>query len=342
MVCTFPSTEKNRRKMVTVILYHVKRCKQNLPAVIKCWAKPLFATVLFAFTLSAVFLLTYSDVELEVVEMIDVEEMVFDGGFNNETGADSLIVPNIVHFIRFNLTEYSFVDYLCLRAAFLRQMPDLVYIHTDVPEPGEGGFRGKYWDKIKEDKNLMDSIRFLPIELASEIFGQPLSKDWRVYHGSDIARIKTMMKYGGIYLDNDVLVLKNLDKYRRYEIAINWDEGDTIGSQVEFVLQKQIINTCKLYTVFSFVKVIVAHKNARFLNRWLDSYHDYRPDIWYYNAGDRPVKEILNIHPELIHRVKGEFGVDSKKSLKHFTEEGYDGWRKNDAIHLLVNHLYSG
>ena len=93
---------------------------------------------------------------------------------------------------------------------------------------------------------------------------------------------------------------------------------------------------------FFIVQVIVAHKNARFLSRWLDSYHDYRADIWYYNAGDLPVRSILNVHPELLHRVKGEFGADSKKSLKHFTEEGYEGWRKNDAIHLLVNHLYSG
>ena len=26
-----------------------------------------------------------------------------------------------------------------------------------------------------------------------------------------------MMKYGGIYLDNDVYVIKNLDKYRKFE-----------------------------------------------------------------------------------------------------------------------------
>jgi hypothetical protein len=183
---------------------------------IRFWKKSLFAAILLTL---AVFLFSSN------------EEMDFDG-FNNETGARSYIVPNIIHYIRFNMTEYSFVDYLCLRAAFLRQRPDYVYIHTDVSHPGNGGFRGKYWDMIKLDKKLMSSIRFLRIELASEIFGRPLSRDWRVYHGSDIARIRTVMKYGGIYLDNDVLVLQNLDKYRRFEISMNWDEGDTLGSQV--------------------------------------------------------------------------------------------------------------
>ena len=29
------------------------------------------------------------------------------------------------------------------------------------------------------------------------------------------------------------------------------------------------------------MKVIIAHKNARFLALWLDSYHDYDPDSWF-------------------------------------------------------------
>jgi hypothetical protein len=216
---------------MVLIYYHAQRCSSKLPLSIRLRKKSLFATLLLTFALSAVFLFSFSDIEQNFVDVDNGSEMDFYG-FNNETGASSFIVPNIIHYIRFNMTEYSFVDYLCLRAAFLRQRPDYVYIHTDVPDPGNGGFRGKYWDMIKLDKKLMSSIRYLPIELASEIFGQPLSQDWRVYHGSDIARIRTMMKYGGIYLDNDVLVLQNLDKYRRFEISMNWDEGDTLGSQV--------------------------------------------------------------------------------------------------------------
>ena len=190
-----------------------------------CWAKPLLFAVILVIVYSLVFVLNTNQQRPQQ----DVD--VFDG-FDNETGADRFIVPNIIHFIRFNMTEYTFVDYLCLRAAFLRQKPDFIYIHTDVPRPGEGGFGGKYWNMAKKDKKLMASIRFLHLDMPTEVFGQPLSKDWRIYHGSDVARIRTMMKYGGIYLDNDVLIFHNLDRYRRYEVAINWDEGDTLGSQV--------------------------------------------------------------------------------------------------------------
>ena len=40
------------------------------------------------------------------------------------------------------------------------------------------------------------------------------------------------MKYGGIYLDNDVYVVQNLDKYRKFEMVIGWDNGKSLGNQV--------------------------------------------------------------------------------------------------------------
>ena len=53
-------------------------------------------------------------------------------GFNNETGADRFIVPNIIHFIRFNQPEYSFIDYVVMKAAMRNHRPDYFYIHTDA------------------------------------------------------------------------------------------------------------------------------------------------------------------------------------------------------------------
>lgn len=127
--------------------------------------------------------------------------------FNNQTGVNHWIIPNIIHFIRFNTKEYSFTEYICLKAAFRNHRPDFFYIHTNLND-----FKGKYWELIKKDPDLSERIRVVPTEVPSEIFGQKLSKRWKLWHGSDIARIKIMMQYGGIYLDNDVFVIKNLDK----------------------------------------------------------------------------------------------------------------------------------
>jgi hypothetical protein len=139
-------------------------------------------------------------------------------GFDNQTGADHFIVPNIIHLIRMNQTQFTFTDWLCLQAAYHNHRPDYFYIHTDAPN---GQFTGKYWSLIEKDLELRSRIIILPIEAPFEIFGQQLNPKWRLHHGGDISRIRTMIKYGGIYLDNDVYVIKNLDKYRKFEsIAI--------------------------------------------------------------------------------------------------------------------------
>lgn len=129
--------------------------------------------------------------------------------YNNETGAGHFIVPNIIHFIRFNKSEYSFVDYVCLKAAFRNHRPDNFYIHTDVGDR----FHGKYWEWIQNDPDLKSRIVLIHRDVPSEIFGQKLSDGWRLFHGSDVSRIQIMMEYGGIYLDNDVYIIRNLDKY---------------------------------------------------------------------------------------------------------------------------------
>lgn len=192
------------------------------------------------------------------MDAVDDNHLLVDfDGFDNETGQNwggRLIVPNLIHYIRFNKTAFSFVEYVCLRSAYVQQQPERIYLHTNVDE---SNFTGIYWKWIRAESDLYRRIVVLPIQLPSDIFDQPLSDGWRLYHGSDIARIRTMIKYGGIYLDNDVYVVANLDKYRKYEIAIGWDQDQFLGSQV-----------------------IIAHRDARFLPLWLDTYREYHADLW--------------------------------------------------------------
>ena len=176
-------------------------------------------------------------------------------GFNNVTGAERFIVPNIIHFIRFNNFELNFVDYVVLLAAMRNQRPDKFYIHTNVQDVQ---YTGKYWKWVQQNEELWMRIQVLYLEAPTEIFGLKLNEGWRFYHGSDIERIRVLMKHGGIYLDNDSFIIRSLDKYRKYEFVINLHENQFMGNQV-----------------------MIAHKNARFLALWLDSYRFYRSDLWY-------------------------------------------------------------
>lgn len=61
-------------------------------------------------------------------------------GFNNVTGADKFIVPNIVHYIRFQQIRFTFIEYICLISVYTYHRPSLILIHTDVNK--YGGFKG--------------------------------------------------------------------------------------------------------------------------------------------------------------------------------------------------------
>ena len=68
-------------------------------------------------------------------------------------------------------------------------------------------------------------------------------------------------------LDEDVFVVKNLNQFRHFELSLGWPRGQNMGTQV-----------------------VVAHKQARLLPRWLNLYQQYRPAMWYYNAGEYPTQ----------------------------------------------------
>ena len=223
-------------------------------------------------------------------------------GFNNVTGDKNLIVPNIIHYIQFDQRILSFLPFICICSAFYNQSPSRIYIHTN------NALQGKYFEYLR--RVLGERLVVRTLEKPSHVFGQKLSS---VEHSADVARLKILMKYGGIFLDEDVFVVRNLNKFRHFELAIGWPEKQNIGSQV-----------------------IVAHKDARFLPLYLDQYRNYRANYWYYNAGEAPTSNILSTRPELVHRVKLQFGVENLSSELY--SQTWAGWEERHSIHLLSRH----
>ena len=229
-------------------------------------------------------------------------------GFNNETGSETGtdFVPNIIHFLRFKQKTFTFVDAVCVLSAFKNHRPDKILFHTDF-----GSFVGPYWEKVKNTPGIV--YEFRNVALPDTIFGQNFSKAFHLWHASDVTRIRILMEYGGIFLDNDVYVVQNLNRFRKFEMTLGWDDNQCIGTQV-----------------------LIANKNARFLRLWLDSYQQYHPDLWYYNAGCKPTEEVLYKRPELVHRVKLLFGVHSLVGNLYKTL--WKEWRQQYTIHLLTRH----
>lgn len=233
--------------------------------------------------------------------------------FNNESGTDDghYIVPNYVHFVKFGQREFSFVHVVCVLAALKNQKPEKLFIHTDVDQ-----FQGKYWDVLMNTPGFKEALTVNRITLPTEIFGQTIRRTWQRYHGGDVTRIKILMEYGGIYLDSDSFIVRSLDDFRRYEMTIGWKSGKDMGNQI-----------------------LIAHRNARFLKLWYESYRDnYNPKSWYYNAGSYPTKHILEVRPYLVHRVEkllGNYGIWRKLYNTAFAE-----WKDYYTLHLLNQHQH--
>jgi hypothetical protein len=237
-----------------------------------------------------------------------IKGSIFEG-FDNETGAKngSAIVPNHVHFLIFNNSYIPYVYAVCVLAAFKNQRPEKIFFHTNVAE-----FTGTHWIKIRN--TLGDVLEIRDITFPNEIFGQKLSKSYHFWHASDVTRIRILMEYGGIFLDNDSYVVRSLDPFRKYEMTIGITDGYNVGTQV-----------------------LIANKEARFLKLWLELYRDYHPDSWYYNAGQKPMAEVLRYKPELVHAVQTLLGVHTLSDRLYIWDK-WDTWRKFYSIHLIVRH----
>ena len=200
-----------------------------------------------------------------------IEGSPFEGLDNNTGTLDgSNIVPNCVHFIMFENTNTTYVTAVCVMAAFKNQRLEKIFFHTKIKESA-----GPHCIKIRVTLGSVLDIRH--VDMPTNIFGQKLKEEWLPWHAGDITRIRVLMHYGGIFLDNDSYIVRSLDVFRRYEMIIGITDRDYLGTQI-----------------------LIARNDARLLKLWLGSYRIYHPEEWYMNAGEKPMREILAYRPELV------------------------------------------
>lgn len=119
------------------------------------------------------------------------------------------MIPNIIHII-FGLDEntidpdweygkpgrpFSLIHYLCMKAAIEVNNPDKLMVHYCY-EP-----QSDWWEKAK----LLPKIEFNKVPMPLDLNGNPI----KVYAiRADLLRLRTLLQYGGIYIDSDVLCMK--------------------------------------------------------------------------------------------------------------------------------------
>lgn len=182
----------------------------------------------------------------------------------NPKPTDDPVVPNIVHLIETN--EYSRIPkffFLNLLSIFHHIKPEKVYFHhSGTPPDPEDSY-------VKYLLTRYPNLEFKKIPEPIMIFGhEPPRQDYA--HRSDIVRMDVLKTYGGIYMDNDILVLRPFDELRHYEM--------TIGLQ----LSTQICNG-----------VVIAASNSAFLDEWFNSYVDVDFKCWDCHSVQKPSHMML-------------------------------------------------
>ena len=216
-------------------------------------------------------------------------------------------VPNVLHFVHFDAVSLPFVSFVCILAAARSQGPDRILLHTNHAAKTSRDPR------VRQLKHLLgQTFVVAPAKKPTHVFGQALSS---VYHANDVFKIRLAISKGGVFLDQDTFLVRNLSAFRGHEVTLGWPHGQNIG-----------------------IQLILAKPDAAFMRLWLASYKDYRPSLWYYNAGVAPTEQILSRCPHLVHAVRRRFGVRNLAKELYESDSEWREWREQYAVHLLFRH----
>lgn len=165
------------------------------------------------------------------------------------------MIPNIIHYIYglekdFGGKPFSFIHYLSILSAFVVNNPPKIYFHYQY-EPN-----GYWWKKAKK------LVHLNRIEAKNEIFGNKLI---HYAHKADVARLEILMKYGGIYLDIDVICINPFTNLLNHECVLGREEN---------------VGLCNA--------VILCQATSTFISKWYDCYQNFDGNEWNYHSVKLP------------------------------------------------------
>lgn len=179
------------------------------------------------------------------------------------------MIPNIFHFVfgmapDFGGKPFSLVHYLAIKSAVELNKPTAAVFHYQYEPAGE------WWEKAKPLLTLNQ------VKAPDTIMGNPLL---HVAHKADVIRLQALQETGGVYLDLDTISVRPLTDLFHHEFIIgqelkaafvprNWRQR--LKQKLGWVRQNASASTglCNA--------VLLAQKNSRFVNRWLEEYKNFR------------------------------------------------------------------
>ena len=212
--------------------------------------------------------------------------------------------PNVVHFIYFSgpgSRPYSYVNYLAVRAAHDVQRPDKIVMQCNEEPIGN-----PHWEAIRPYVEIV--LVEAPTHLGDAELKYP-------HYQSDVVRLRTLFEYGGVYLDNDMILTKSLTPLLGYKLVMGADKPGEITS---------IANA-----------VIICPAGSTFVGLWLHMMERRISDKWADHAVVLPA-EISKMYPDLINVRPHEAFIPCHWDDKYVFTEGAEvrQYPENYGIHV--------
>ena len=129
-------------------------------------------------------------------------------------------------------------------------------------------------------------------------------------HQSDVARLQILLEVGGIYIDDDVYILKSLNELRVHEMVLGEENYDALANSV-----------------------ILASKNAWFLHRWYSEYKNFNGTRWSDSSCFVPWS-LWRFFPTTVTVIKEKMLRPNWEEIE-FTYLLLWDWRKSYTVHLF-------
>ncbi|KAK4056133.1 hypothetical protein OIO90_002864 [Microbotryomycetes sp. JL221] len=173
-------------------------------------------------------------------------------------------VPPFVHYVfglspDFGGKPFSFIHFVCVMSALRKLKPETIYVHH-VYEP-----TGFYWDEIQREiaNSGTTKLELVKQRDVTHIFGNKVE---HYAHKADVLRLEALRDYGGIYLDIDVLVVKDLGPLYRHATVMGMESQPNTDPQLP---PSGLCNA-----------VILSRPYSPFISRWMETYRTFSKEKW--------------------------------------------------------------
>jgi protein O-GlcNAc transferase len=225
---------------------------------------------------------------------------------SNSIISSNLDIPYIFHFIFFGYTEFLYIHYLAIKTCYDNNSDATIYLYnTTQPQ------NNIWWN------NILEYVTLVQTNPPEQIFNNKLNT---YAHRADIIRLEKLIKYGGIYLDIDVLTLQSFKP-----LLNNMKKDCVMGFQAKNTQYEGLCNA-----------TIIAKPNSEFLLKWYDNYKTFNGEEWDVHSVHLP-KKLADENPNMVEK----YDQETFFPVSWWFSEKYKLFSKDKDVKLELDNTYS-